>query len=139
MSLFLYAILVISLLWLFQTGAYFWGVLYPLHYRSVITSGKLKFVHAIVVIASFALPVIPLLPAHTENGIGINVFVPRKCTLLNSDLLVYGFITPIVVIVIFGVSLLVITAWSVGNVVSLLTMPTPDNLCIASHDHVIIQ
>ena len=119
----MYAVLVISFLWLFQTGAYFWVVLYPLNYRSVITSGKLKFVHAIVVIVSFLLPFITLLQADLdENGIGLNIFASRKCSFLSKNLIFYGIVTPIVFITVIGVSLLIITAWSVGNVVSFIIL-----------------
>ena len=117
-NLFLYAVLVISLLWLFQTGTYFWVVIYPVHYRSIRTTGKLKIVHVIVVIVSFTLPIIPLVPAEFYNGVGISLFIGTRCVFLTIDLLIYGFILPIIIIIIIGSSVLVITAWHIGNVVS---------------------
>lgn len=117
-GIFSYAILVISLLWLFQTAIYFWVVIYPLHYRSFASSGKLKFIHVIVVAVSFLLPVIPILAAALNDGFGINLLQKRKCNVLNADFIFYGIVLPINIVVIFGLSLLIITIWSIGNVVS---------------------
>ena len=70
-----------------------------------------------VVAISFLLPVIPLLVANFDDEFGISFF-QRRCMSLNADFIFYGIVVPIDVVVIIGLSLLIITLWSIGNVVS---------------------
>ena len=77
----------------------------------------MKYIHMLVVALSFMLPLIPIVTMQFKNGIGINIILPKKCVPLSADILFYGIILPIDVIVILGISLLVITLWSIGDVV----------------------
>ena len=117
-GLLLYASLVLSLFWLFQTASYFWVVTYPIHFRSFNTSGKIKAIHVTAVIVSFTLPTIPAVAIYFDEGYGLSVFAPNKCVTLSVDMFIYSFSVPLVTIVIFGISLLVATVWKVANVVS---------------------
>ena len=117
-GLLVFSYLVIPLLWLFQIMIHFWLVIYPMHYHSFVSTGKLKFIHVTVVAISFLLPVIPLLAADFDNEFGTSVIHTRKCLSLIGDFIFYGIIVPLDVIVAIGLSLLIITLWSIGNVVS---------------------
>lgn len=64
-------------------------------------------------------PVFPLVVSKFKKGIGISTFLSRKCVPLNADVIFYGIVFPIDIIIILGLSLLVITVWNIGNVVSL--------------------
>lgn len=79
----------------------------------------MKYIHMLVVGVSFIFPVISIVPMQFKNGIGISAFLPKKCVPLSADVLFYGVVLPIDVIVILGISLLVITLWSIADVVSL--------------------
>ena len=89
-----------------------------MHYHSFVSTGKLKFIHVTVVAISFLLPVIPLLTADFDNEFGTSVIHTRKCLSLIGDFIFYGIIVPLDLIVAIGLSLLIITLWSIGNVVS---------------------
>ena len=78
----------------------------------------MKYIHMLVVAVCFTFPVIPLVPVQFKNGIGISTILPKKCTLLSADIVFYGIVLPIDVIVILGISLLMITLWSIADVVS---------------------
>lgn len=72
-----------------------------------------------MVMVSLTFPVVPLVVTKFKKGIGISTFLSRKCVPLNADVIFYGIVLPIDVIIILGLSLLVITVWNIGNVVSL--------------------
>ena len=52
---FLYASLVVTFFWLFQTAVYFWIIIFPVHFHSFNTSGKVKTFHLVSVILSLTL------------------------------------------------------------------------------------
>ena len=116
-ALFLYAVLVISLLWLFQTAVYFWVVIYPVNFRSFRTSGRLRIIHLVAVIISFTLPAVPVVAICLGKGFVYSIFAPNKCALLDVDTFFYSFSIPFVIVIICGLSLLVTTLWHIGNVV----------------------
>ena len=89
-------------------------VIYPMNYHLFISTGKLKFIHVTVVPIIFILPVIPLLTVDFDNDIGISVLQSRKCFVL----IFYSIVVPSDVLLVIGLSLLIITLWSIGNVVS---------------------
>lgn len=89
----------------------------------------MKYIHILIVAISFIFPVIPLLPVDFTNGFGISIFLPNHCTPLSIDNIVYGIVFPIDVIVIFGISLLVITVWCISDMVSLCMIIHSDNIC----------
>ena len=93
-------------------------VIYPMNYHLFISTGKLKFIHVTVVPIIFILPVIPLLTVDFDNDIGISVLQSRKCFVLNEELIFYSIVVPSDVLLVIGLSLLIITLWSIGNVVS---------------------
>lgn len=72
-----------------------------------------------MVVVSLTFPVVPLVVTNFKKGIGISTFLSRKCVPLNADVIFYGIMLPIDVIIILGLSLLVITVWNISNVVSL--------------------
>ena len=92
-------------------------VIYPIHYRSFLTSGKIQAIHLVSVATSLSLPAVPVVAIHFGKGFGLSLFVPNKCIMLDVNTFVYSFSVPLVVIVICGISLLVTTVWRVGNVV----------------------
>ena len=62
--------MLVSILWLFQIGVFFLGVIYPMHYRLFTSTRKLKFLHATMVAIGFLLPVIPLIIADFDREVG---------------------------------------------------------------------
>ena len=115
-ALFLYAVLVISLFWLFQTAVYFWVVIYPVNFRSFKTSGKLRNIHLVSVIVSLSLPAVPVIAICQGDGF-IKSHFASKCIPQDMDLYFYSFSVPFVLIIICGISFLVSTMWYIGNLV----------------------
>ena len=102
--------------WLFQTAVYFWVIMYPVHFRSFSTSGKLKTFHLVSVIT---LPVVPIVGMSLSKGFAPSIFVPKKCLPYDLEVFFYIFSVPFVFIANCAISFLVITVWHVGNVVRL--------------------
>ena len=89
-----------------------------MNYLLFVSTGKLKFIHVTVVLISFLLPVIPLSTVDFDNDIGMSVLQSGKCFVLTKEFIFYGIMVPIDVLLVIGLSLLIITLWSIGNVVS---------------------
>ena len=111
--------LVMTFFWLFQTAVYFSVIMYPVHFRSFNTSGKLKTFHLVSVIVSLTLPAVPVVEMSLSKGFAPSIFVPKKCLPNDLEVFLYIFSVPFVIIAICAISFLVITVWHVGNVVRL--------------------
>ena len=118
-GLFLYVVLTVGLLWLSHTLMFFWGVVWPLHYRIYTNSGKMKYVHLTIVAVSLLLPIISILACRLSEGYGLSVLAYYKCASRGVNDTFCAVIVPLGIILITGTSLLVYIIWTLACVVTL--------------------
>ena len=113
----LYALLMITVMWLFQTAFLFWAVVYPLRYHTHNTPRNLKYIHLVVVAVSFVVPIIPIASIGASEGYGLNILSYYKCYSSGAEDTFYGFIVPVIIMVIAGTTLTIIIFWTIANAV----------------------
>ena len=106
------------LLWLSQSATFFWGVMWPMHYRVTKASGRIKYVHITVVAISFTLPIISIVSIQFSGGFGLFIPFPLFCSVNKPEAIFHRCIIPISLSVIIGTTLLVITGWKIADFVS---------------------
>ena len=106
------------MLWLFHMATFLWGVVWPIHYNTFRTSDRIKYVHIIVVLISFLLPLVSVIGIGSSGGYSISVLMYQRCDTTNPTEFFYGMVLPINLMIITGVSLLIITVWRIADIVS---------------------
>ena len=106
------------MLWLFHTATFLWGVVWPIHYNTIKTTDRIKYVHITVVSICFLLPLVSVIGIGSSGGYSIGVLLYQRCGATNPTELFYGMVLPINLIIIIGVSLLLITVWRIADIVS---------------------
>ena len=109
-ALYAYVRLQTILWWLFQNAVMLYGVVRPLHYRSLSDSGRLKYLHLTFVVVGFTLPLIPVLIIHWVGGYGIRVELNYDCLPRNISSVMYSLFIPATICAIIGVSMLLYIA-----------------------------
>lgn len=117
-ALYLYIKFAITLLWLSQSATFFWGVMWPWHYRVTKASGRIKYVHITVIAISFILPIISIVSIQLSGGFGLFIPFPLLCSVNKPEDLFYRYIIPINLCIIIGTTLLVVTGWKIADFVS---------------------
>lgn len=118
-GLFLYVVLLVTLLWLFHALMFFWGVVWPMHYRMYTDSGKMKYIHLTIVAVSLVLPTFSILACHLSEGFGLSILAYYKCDSRGPKDTFYAIILPLDIMLIVGTCLLVYIIWTIADVVSL--------------------
>ena len=100
----------------FYIVSIFWGLKFPFHYQSYQTNGKLRYIHAGMIIASIFLPLIPALLPFGVHGYGYSLRVPpNHCTPVDSYIYVYPVVLPLAILGLTSFFLLLNVFWIVGN------------------------
>lgn len=118
-GLFTYAF-VQALLWcLFHSAFIFYGVIYPVYYRVMSDSGKMKYVHLSVVVVAVTLPMILILMYSIKGGFGFNLLLHYSCFPNNTTAVFYSFIIPLDLFIITNLVMLLIVFAKIRFEVSL--------------------
>ena len=107
-----------AFLWLFHCGMFVWGVVWPYHYSVCRSLGRTKYYHISAVGISVFLPLISVTAVYASDGISITLMLVPLCGPGSPELLFYGFLIPLSLIVMAGVASLIITFWSIADMVS---------------------
>jgi hypothetical protein len=135
----MYTLLQTALWWLFHTIALFWKVLFPFHARSFKTSRKTKYTYYASILAGLLIPVVPIIASMADFSIRVNTdqlllkrgvsfgsgglgygvirFPPILCMATNSDIVYYGIVLPINIIMMVGITLLTVIFWTIHKVI----------------------
>ena len=129
-AFYLYAKFATVLLWLSQSATFFWGVMWPLHYRVTKASGRIKYVHITVVAISFILPIISIVSIQFSGGYGLFIPFPLFCSVNKAEDIYFRYVIPINLSVVVGTALLVITGWKIADFVSDHDCSIIQSICI---------
>ena len=105
-----YSILHFAVWSLLQAVFLFWGVAYPLSFRQLKITGKIRYAHIISILLALLIP----LPSAFTQLAGGSVFTTSlvlPCMGLNLDYIYYTFILPINFLQGGGLVLLVLIIW----------------------------
>ena len=129
----------VALWWLFHTSILLWKVIFPFHSQTYMTSGKLKYVHAVCLIIGIFLPVATVISSMSKFGVqsrneaetgtsaqdlfvngglgySITMFPPIICAPSDNDVLFYSLILPIVIMQAAGSTVLIFILWHIHRV-----------------------
>lgn len=112
-GLYFYTLLFVTLMWLCHTSVFFWGVVFPIHYRMFTSAGKMKYLHAIVVPIVVVLPIISLSIIRQSGGYGVTIYGYYFCRGLKANDVFYGVVVPLNTMSIICTSLLIIITWNI--------------------------
>ena len=84
-----YAIIHLSLWWIFNICAIFWKVQFPFHSRYYDQSNRTRYVHIACVVAAIILPVYAPLAIALNGGFAITRFPPTGCLGRDVDAIFY--------------------------------------------------
>ena len=121
----MYTLMTVPFLWLFHCGTFFWGVVWPYHYSVSKSSGRVKYYHISAVSTSVILPLIVVIAVQLNGGFGLGVSVFPTCGSVFPTELFYAFLLPADFLIITGTILLIVTFWSIADMVS-----NPISLCV---------
>ena len=111
-------------LWLFHCGTFVWGVVWPYHYSIARSLGRTKYYHISAAVISVFLPLIAVTAVYASDEISITLVLVPICGPGSPELYFYGFVIPIGLIIITGVALLILTCWSIADMVSAIFITT---------------
>ena len=117
--MYVYAVLLVTLLWLCHTSVFFWAVMWPMKYRSFTMLNRMKYIQATVLPVCLVLPILSVVGIQLSEGYGLNIFTYYLCGGKNPNDVFYAVVMPLDVMLVIGTSLLIIIAWNIMNVVSL--------------------
>ena len=89
-----------------------------MHYSVTRNLGRIKYVHIIVAVISFILPITSVIVVQFNGGFGMSMIVPLTCSVKEPEDMFHGRSLPINLIGITGIILLVITGWRIADFVS---------------------
>ena len=107
-----------AFVWLFHCGTFFWGVVWPYHYSICRSLGRTKYYHISAIVISVLLPLIAVTAMYTSDGISLTLMLIPMCGPGSPEIIFYGYITPLSLVAMVGVVLLVLTFWSIADMVS---------------------
>ena len=110
-----YGLLQIAMWLLFHSGALFWGIVFPFHYRRWKNEGRFKYIHITTVILALLVPTIP---AFVNLRFGYAVFSSPTfaCQGTNANSTYATLILPFSIIWAISSSMLAITFWTIFKV-----------------------
>ena len=106
-------------LWLlFHAVSIFWGLKFPIHYRSYQASGKIRYIHATLFISGILVSLVNALVPFGAGGYGHSLAVPPVLCLPNK-LSVYFYLQalPFLVVVMIALVLFLSIFWIVVKVI----------------------
>ena len=136
---FSYVLFQVALWWFFHTSILLWKVIFPFHSQTYMTSGKLKYVHAVCLIIGIFLPLATVISSMSEFGVqsrneaekgtsaqdlfingGLGYSIPRFppiiCTPSDNAVLFYSFILPMAIMQATGSTVLIFILWHIHRV-----------------------
>ena len=111
-----YTLMQVSLWWFFNVIVLFWKMVFPFHAKSFEKAHGFKHLHITAVILGVVLPLIPVISMIATGGFVMGTIPPVVCYTRDPDITFYSVILPINVMVQIGMSLLVITFWTIHKV-----------------------
>ena len=117
-AIFLNTIMSFAFVWLFHCGTFFWGVVWPYHYSISRSLGRTKYYHISAIVISVLLPLIAVTAMYTSDGISLTLMLIPMCGPGSPEVIFYGFIAPLSLVAMAGVVLLILTFWSIADIVS---------------------
>lgn len=116
--------------WLCHILAIYWGLKFPFHARTFRTTHRTRYLHIACVAVCMILPTIPVAAtmikySHgksfreaVDGGLGFGVvrFPPILCTGRDQDAMFYALILPVVVLLMFGMTVLIAIFWIIHKV-----------------------
>ena len=133
-----YTLLQLTLWWMFHTTTLLWKIRFPFHARSFERAHRVKYIHIGCVVASFILPLVPIITsmvtfavelksdeirksrgitfASGGMGYGLTQFPPIFCTGTNKNAVFYALNLPINLIVIYGTTVLIFLFYCIHKV-----------------------
>lgn len=123
---FYYALIQITLWWLFHIAALFLIFRFPLHFRRWQKLHRIRFIHIFCVVMGLLLPALPVVVTMADYatdvrgprdpkglGFGLTNFPPILCAGLDPNATFYSLILPITILTEVGMTLLLFTFWDV--------------------------
>lgn len=103
--------------WFFIIVAYFWGIMFPLHYRRYKEANKIQYIHTAMFLLGVLLPIVPAVGAlkHGFTAIGIVLHPPVICS-LNSDDNFLVLLLPLTILFTIGLCMLLVVFWKLAKV-----------------------
>ena len=117
---FYYVVLQVTLWWFFHVSSLFWKMKFPLHAIAAESARQIKYVHLTMVVLGLILPLVPVIATLTTSGFGINRFPPILCFGANLNATFYTTIFPIMLFLQVGITLLVVSFWTVHKVYNVI-------------------
>ena len=110
-----YSLIQITMWLLFHSGAMFWSIVFPFHYRRWKLEGRVKYVHITTVILALLVPAISPFTALLKDGYVITTST-YVCLGRNSDVSFATLVLPISIFGAIGSSMLIIIFWTILKV-----------------------
>lgn len=118
-----YCMLQLNLWWIFHVSVLFWKIQFPIHALRLSQQYSRK-IHIVSIALALSLPLLPVIATVTHSlatnsfglGFGLATFPPILCYTLNKDVVFYSFILPVTLLMLFGVTLILLTIRAVYKV-----------------------
>ena len=101
----------LALWWIFYVASLFWGLAFPFHYRSIDSSGKVKYIHLLAVVVGLLLPCINVGVSHGTGGYNWEGVPPLLCLPVNGIVGFYTSLVPITALTVAGLTLMILVLW----------------------------
>ena len=118
---FIYTVLQKVVWWFVHVAVTFWGILFPFHYQTYKTSGKIRHVHRIAIAVGLLLPLIPVIAAFGTGGYAINTPPTLTCVPSDRDAIFYGIILLPAVMGLAGLTFQILIFWKLFKVHNIKT------------------
>ena len=112
---FTYTLVLLSIFFFLHILSVFWAVMFPFHARSFERKGYLKYVHFTMLAIALILPCESVAAAFASGG--YKRFPPIMCYPNSTDVIQYGTIFPISIMVASSLSLVVVILWRIIKLV----------------------
>ena len=93
----------------------YWSIRYPLNFRAVKISGKIRHIHALSITLAVILP-LPAALIHLKGGFLITANPALICAGRNTDYTYFTFILPMSVVLAMATCIMMLIVWTVFKV-----------------------
>ena len=129
-----YGVIQIGLWTLFFTLGVCWGIFFPFHYQNWRSAKKFKYIHALTIILSTILPLVPVL-AQVKDGYHFSAS-PRRAICIGQSVagIFYAFLLPFGILSAIITTLLVVIFWKILKVCNVM-YTVYSAACANVHNH----